>query len=353
MSAPYNVAIVGAGIGGEHSDGYAVLPDLFRVKTICDLNAGRASLIAERSGAKVESDIAKVLNDPKIDIIDICLPPMLHYQAVEKALRYGKHVICEKPLTTSISDADRLIKVALETRKRVFPIFQYRYGLATSRMRALIDAGLTGKPLIATLETHWSRDSLYYSVDWRGTWAGEQGGVILGHAIHIHDLLTFIFGPIQSVFADVATLVNTIEVEDCAALSIRMKSGALVTSSTTLGAAKDTSRLKFCFEGLTVESENLPYNPADGQWTFTARAPYEQSKVDACVNSITFAHPSFSGFFEAVAQALQGDDSSTVMLEDAKQSLELVTAIYASARRNMRVTLPISTTHPLYGGWLP
>jgi hypothetical protein len=75
--------------------------------------------------------------------------------------------------------------------------------------------------------------------------------------------------------------------------------------------------------------------------------------VDACVNSITFAHPSFSGFFEAVAQALQGDDSSTVMLEDAKQSLELVTAIYASARRNMRVTLPISTTHPLYGGWLP
>ena len=62
MSAPYNVAIVGAGIGGEHSDGYAVLPDLFRVKTICDLNAGRASLIAERSGAKVESDIAKVLN---------------------------------------------------------------------------------------------------------------------------------------------------------------------------------------------------------------------------------------------------------------------------------------------------
>ena len=353
MSAPYNVAIVGAGIGGEHSDGYAVLPDLFRVKTICDLNAGRASLIAERSGAKVESDIATVLNDPKIDIIDICLPPMLHYQAVEKALRHGKHVICEKPLTTSISDADRLIKVALETRKRVFPIFQYRYGLATSRMRALIDAGLTGKPLIATLETHWSRDSLYYSVDWRGTWAGEQGGVILGHAIHIHDLLTFIFGPIQSVFADVATLVNTIEVEDCAALSIRMKSGALVTSSTTLGAAKDTSRLKFCFEGLTVESENLPYNPADGQWTFTARAPYEQSKVDACVNSITFAHPSFSGFFEAVAQALQGDDSSTVMLEDAKQSLELVTAIYASARRNMRVTLSISTTHPLYGGWLP
>ena len=197
MSAPYNVAIVGAGIGGEHSDGYAVLPDLFRVKTICDLNAGRASLIAERSGAKVETDIAKVLNDPKIDIIDICLPPMLHYQAVEKALRHGKHVICEKPLTTSISDADRLIKVALKTRKRVFPIFQYRYGLATSRMRALIDAGLTGKPLIATLETHWSRDSLYYSVDWRGTWAGEQGGVILGHAIHIHDLLTFIFGPIQ------------------------------------------------------------------------------------------------------------------------------------------------------------
>ena len=353
MSAPYNVAIVGAGIGREHSDGYAELPNLFNLKTICDLNADRASLVAERSGAKVEINFEKVLNDPKIDIIDICLPPVLHYGAVEKALRSGKHVICEKPLATSVADADRLIKLALETEKRVFPIFQYRYGLAISRIRALINSGLTGKPLIATLETHWSRNAEYYSVGWRGTWAGEQGGAILGHAIHIHDLLSFIFGPIHSVSAYVATRVNTIEVEDCAALSIQMVNGALVTSSTTLGAAKDTSRLKFCFEGLTMESATLPYNPADGHWTFTARAPLKQSKVDACVKSITLARPSFAGFFEAVSQALQGDDSRTVMLEEAKQSLELVTAIYASARTNMPVTLPISKTHPLYEGWLP
>lgn len=353
MTALHNVAIIGAGIGAEHSNGYVALPNLYRVKTVCDLNVDRAISVAASCGAKVEIDFDQVLADPEIDIIDICLPPMLHYAAVEKALLSGKHVICEKPLVASLADADRLIKAAMDTGKRVFPVFQYRYGLAVSRMRALIKAGLTGKPLIATLETHWNRDAKYYNVDWRGTWAGEQGGAILGHAIHIHDLLSFIFGPVSSVFAEVTTRVNSIEVEDCAALSIRMQSGALVTSSVTLGAAKDTSRLRFCFEGLTVESSSRPYNPAEGKWTFTARAPCDQSKVDACLKSVTFAHPSFSGFFEAVAQALGGDDDSAVTLNDGKQSLEMVTAIYASARSGARVSLPIATTNPLYNGWLP
>ena len=102
-----------------------------------------------------------------------------------------------------------------------------------------------------------------------------------------------------------------------------------------------------------MESDTLPYNPADGHWTFNARSPFEQSKVDACVKSITFARSSFAGFFEAVSQALQGKDGGAVMLEEAKQSIELVTAIYASARTKMPVTLPISKNHPLYEGWLP
>ncbi|MHA1552888.1 MAG: Gfo/Idh/MocA family protein, partial [Alphaproteobacteria bacterium] len=61
-------------------------------------------------------------------------------------------------------------------------------------MRALRDPGLAGKPFVGTLETHWNRDVAYYDVDWRGTWAGEQGGAVLGHAIHIHDWLSFALG---------------------------------------------------------------------------------------------------------------------------------------------------------------
>src|SRR5690606_22551768 len=110
------------------------------------------------------------------------------------------------------------------------------------------------------------------------TWAGERGGALLGHAIHIHDLLPWLVGPVTQVFADTATRVNAIEVEDCAALSIRMGDGALITSSVTLGCATDISRMRLCFEGFTVESDHSPYALSDKAWTFTARAPATQEQ---------------------------------------------------------------------------
>ena len=84
--------------------------------------------------------------------------------------------------------------------------------------------------MVASLETHWNRGKDYYSKPWRGTWEGEQGGAILSHSIHIHDLVNMILGPVSNVFAKLTTRVNNIEVEDCAALSVEMENGALVTS---------------------------------------------------------------------------------------------------------------------------
>ena len=83
--------------------------------------------------------------------------------------------------------------------------------------------------------------------------------------------------------------VNDIEVEDCAALSIEMKNGSLVTSSITLGAANDTSRLKFCFEGLTIESAaspDKPYNPAEDEWKFLPRTPVTQKQIDEILSKV-------------------------------------------------------------------
>ena len=190
-------------------------------------------------------------------------------------------------------------------------------------------------------------------VAWRGAWAGEQGGAILGHAIHIHDWLTMALGPVASVVAEVDTRVNDIEIEDCAALAIRMASGALVTSSVTLGAADDTSRLRLCFEGFTAESGSVPYAPADGTWRFTAREPFEQAAIDRVLAGVSPQRSGFAGFFEAVADALDGRPGREVTLDDGWRSLAFVTAVYASARSGRRETLPQTTDHPLYASWLP
>ncbi len=346
------VAIVGAGIGREHLAGYQALPERFEVAAVCDLDRLRADeLLAVAPGALYAESIDSVLADDTIDIVDICLPPHLHFDLCQSTLRAGKHVICEKPLVNSVREVDKLISLSAETERKIFPVFQYRFGLASLQLQKLIDAGLTGKPFAASLETHWNRGADYYSVPWRGTWKGEQGGAVLGHAIHIHDWLDYVFGPIDSVFANLGTRVNDIETEDCAALSIRMKSGALVTSSITLGAATDTSRLRFCFEGLTAESGTAPYTPAQDNWTFTAREPFLQSEVDAVLEGLATPPAGYVGLFDAIADALDGNPGREVTLDDGRRSLEFVTAVYLSSRLDRPVSLPLSELDDCYDGW--
>lgn len=348
------VAIIGAGIGAAHLEGYRQLPDRYAVKALCDLDAERAkSVVANHDDIHVETDFDAVLADDEIDLIDICLPPHLHFDACSAGLDAGKHVVCEKPLVASLSEADLLADKIRQTGKSLTPVFQYRYGPGLSVLRSLIREGLTGIPFAANIETHWNRDADYYANPWRGTWKGEQGGAVLGHAIHNHDLLGAVFGPVRRLSAFTATRVNSIEVEDCAAISFEMANGAMATSSITLGASHDTTRLRFCFENLTAESGSEPYAPAEGKWTFTARGDTDQTMLDRFIAAQPAALPGFAGLFKAVADRLQNAGGHAVSFEDGCRSLELVSAIYHSARNRAVVELPLTKTHPLYGGWMP
>ena len=354
------VAIVGAGIGREHLAAFLRLRDRFVVVMLCDLDRDRAVQVIRESGA-VGVQIGASVQDAlasDADLVDICLPPHLHVESSIAALRAGKHVVCEKPLGMSLRAVDRLVDAANQTDRVASPIFQYRYGLGSAQFRAVAAAGLLGRPLVASIETHWNRGGWYYDVDWRGTWATEGGGAMLGHAIHLHDLATALLGPVSSVFARLDTRVNPIETEDCGALVLEMQSGALVTSSITLGAARESSRLKLVFDGVTVESDHAPYSPAANGWTFTARHPVAQSDVDAAVAEVADVRTGYDGQFAAVADEIDeiARDSAAepmVTLADARASIEFVTAAYHSARSGHPVAFPLDDRHPLYDGWLP
>ncbi len=346
------VAILGGGIGAEHLAGYRALPDLFEVALICDLDLSRAQSIAE--GLKVSNDAEAAINAPDFDLIDICLPPHLHVPMSLKALAAGKHVICEKPLATSLADMDLLERAEAASAGTLFPVFQYRFGRAMDQLQALDAAGLLGQPQMASLETHWARDTAYYAVPWRGTWQGECGGAVVGHAIHAHDLLSHLFGGIEAVNAQLATRVNPIETEDSAALSFTLQNGALATSSVTLGASDDTTRIRLIYEHLTATSGPRPYAPMDQEWRFQARDMSAQFEVDQITAAVPQARAGFPGFLAQVAAAIDGQENNAVRLSDARASIELITAIYASARANgAAVACPIAPEHALYQGWLP
>ena len=344
----HRVALLGGGVGTSHLDAYLALPDRFRVTHICDRDEDRAAALAKRAVARTSSDIDAILDDPDVDVVDICLPPYMHAEISRRALEAGKHVVCEKPMAGSIVEAESLETVDREARGRLFPVFQYRYGRAVRLIQALDRAGLLGAPVTAALETHWNRDTKYYANPWRGTWEYEMGGAVLSHAIHIHDLICQLFGPIAFVSAMLATRVNAIETEDCATVSMETTDGALISSSITLGAAEDRSRLSLVYDRVSIESGGPPYAPATGGWRFIARDRSWQAAVDEVIAGVGTDEPEgFAGYLTAIADAIEGDGDNAVSVRDGVASIELATAVYYSARTGRHVSLPLDRSLPI------
>ena len=355
MSKIFNVGVVGCGIGRSHIvEGYVPNSGKFRVLALCDLNAERMTEVADEFG--VERRIASfedLLGMDDIDIIDICTPPGLHFSMVMAALKAGKHVICEKPLVGSLAQVDAVMEQEKHSKGLLMPVFQYRFGDGIEQAKAIIDAGIAGKPFMGTVETLWRRDAPYYAVPWRGKWATELGGVLMGHAIHPHDLFTYLMGDIERVFGRVATRVNPIEVEDTISASLLMKSGALASFTATLGSADDMTRIRLAFENVSFESDHAAYNPGEKLWKIQPRNPETAAKIDALLANWQHVPSRFQTQMARFHDALVGSGPLPVSSRDSRRSLELVTAFYHSSSTNQDVVLPIGPGHPLYESWVP
>jgi predicted dehydrogenase len=351
----WNVAVVGCGVGRAHiARGYARLPDKFRVVALCDIDLARLAAVGDEFGiARRTADFDEILGMSEVDVVDICTPSYLHVDQVLAALAADKEVVCEKPFAGSLADIDRVVAAARESSRRVMPVFQYRYGDGVQKVKRIIDSGVVGTPYLATVETTWKRDAAYYRTPWRGHWRTELGGVLLTHAIHAHDLMTWLLGPPASVFARTATRVNPIETEDCAVAALVMQNGALVSLAATLGSQREITRLRLCFEHATFESGEKPYAPGGDPWVTTAASPEAERRIAQVLAEYRPVAASFAGQFGAYHQALAKGGPLPVTLAEARLSIELATALYHSAASGAPVALPIAPDHPAYRGWGP
>ena len=355
MSRRLRVAVVGLGVGKSHLQAYADIPDLFEIKALCDLNADKARATAAEFGvAWHTASLTELLASPDVDVIDLCTPPNTHRGLIEQALAAGKHVVCEKPLVGSLAEADAVEAAQRAAGGTLFPIFQYRFGNGLQRLKHLQAKGLARHALMTTMETHWRRDSDYYAIQWRGKWATEMGGVCLTQACHAHDILSYVHGPVKTVYAKLATRVNDIEGEDCAAITVEMVNGSLAVLSATLGAAEELSRLRFVFGDLTVESASAdPYRPGNEPWHFKGKTPQIDAAIVAALADFEPSLESFAGQFVRIHACITQGAPTPVTLADARASLELITAIYYSAESGRPQTLPIAPDHPRYASWVP
>ena len=164
-----------------------------------------------------------------IDVAVISSPHLIHREQALEALAAGMHVLVEKPMAISTADCDAMITAAKAAGRKLGVISQRRWFPAVRRVRDAIDAGKIGAPVLADVVIFGWRDEAYYRSDpWRGSWAGEGGGVLVNQAVHQLDLLLWLMGPVAEVHAYWDNLNHPyIEVEDTAAAILRFESGAI------------------------------------------------------------------------------------------------------------------------------
>jgi predicted dehydrogenase len=315
----------------------------------------RRSRAAADWGLEAYASLDELL-DAGVDVVDLCTPPALHEAQIVRCLDAGVHVICEKPLVDSLAACDRLATAveAAPNGARLMPVLQYRFGRGAAQARALVTAGVTGRLFTAHSSTWWRREPDYYDeAAWRTTWQGALGGTVVNHGVHIHDLLTWVGGPLAEIRALVDTRVNDVATEDCAVAIGRTGDGGLVTMNVTTGAAEESSRLAWCFEHVQIESATEPYHPAGKPWTFLWRDDETRRVGEALLADVAAVPDAFTGQFQAFVDALSADAPTPVTLAEARAALEVVTAWYHSARHGTPQRLPIGRDHPAYGSWLP
>ena len=354
MSAPIGVGVVGAGdISHSHLLAYRGRKnrELARVVAIADVDEKRAT---ERAATyeieRTYSDLPSMLADPAVQAVSICTPPFLHVEQIVAALRAGKHVICEKPVSPTLAGLDAIAEAERDGGGVFSGVFQHRVGQGAQQVKALIDAGRFGRLRFALSETLWQRPQEYYDVWWRGTWQKECGGVTMGHGIHSIDMLAWLMGEPESIIADAATVKLGIEVEDTSAATVRFRNGGIGQIIITVNAQDNRSRLEIFGDALQAVSSESAYDPT--------REPFRLSSVDPGV-AIRAHDEAMERFPDETKhlhvemihdflRAIIDHRQPLVGVAECRRSMELITGMYKSAMTGQRVAFPIVHDDPFY-----
>ncbi|WP_236777456.1 Gfo/Idh/MocA family protein [Arthrobacter crystallopoietes] len=234
------VGIAGCGmISRNHLEAFDAL-DTAEVVGVCDVDPERAHATATAWGVENAVDSVSALLALDLDIVSVCTPHPTHEAVVLEAATAGVHVLCEKPIAIDLPSAERMVAACDAAGVKLGVLFQRRFWPAAQRIRAAIDDGTLGMPVIGHASVLLHRDPSYYSKDaWRGTWNNDGGGVLMTQAIHYIDLLQWYMGDIAEVYGAINTFKHggNIEVEDSATAVLKFTSGGIGTLSASTAAA--------------------------------------------------------------------------------------------------------------------
>jgi UDP-N-acetyl-2-amino-2-deoxyglucuronate dehydrogenase len=337
-------AIVGAGsIARHHAESIRRHPDA-QLVAIADNSLDRAQALAEEAGSTPQlfTDYEELLKLADIDVVCVCTPSGAHSEVTIAAAQAGKHVLCEKPLDIHADGMTAMINACREHDVKLGCVFQRRLMPAMLHAHKAIREGKIGRPVLGNAYLKYYRSPEYYkSGGWRGTWKLDGGGALMNQGVHGVDLIQYLMGDVESVFAYSAALSREIEVEDTAVVALKYKSGAfgIIQGTTSVYPGQET-RFELHGDQGTIEFGDEGIK----QWIFKGTvepAPqYEDTLgLSSSSNPSQISTAGHYFYVDDMIQAIRDNREPHVNGEEARKPVDLILAIYESARLGKEIKL--------------
>ncbi|HEY0158851.1 MAG TPA: Gfo/Idh/MocA family oxidoreductase [Thermoanaerobaculia bacterium] len=340
---PLRVALLGCGrISVRHSEllgtGQVAGAEL---AAVCDIVEERARLVGEKYSVPWYTDMHEMAARNDVDVIAVLSESGNHARHVIELAPYGKHILVEKPMALTLDDADAMIRACDLNSVKLFVVKQNRFNVPVRKLREALEGGRFGKLVMGTVRVRWCRPQSYYDQDaWRGTWAMD-GGVLANQASHHVDLLEWMMGDVETVYALGRTALVNIETEDTAIVALRFTSGALgLIEATTAARPRDLEgSLSILGERGAVEIGGFAVNEMK-HWNFVDPTPEDaEVRQKYSVNPPNVYGFGHKEYYEHVVDSIRTGRQHLVDGLEGRKSLQLITAIYEAIETGQEVRM--------------
>jgi len=342
------VGIIGCGAiarkrhGGEYTDNPKA-----EIVGYYDFTPGRAQEMVDVFGGKVFNSVEEMLADDSIDAVSVCVANKYHAQTTISALKSGKHVLCEKPMATTLRDCEDMVRAAREAGKRLLIGHNQRLAPAHVKAKQILDSGEMGR-VISFQSTFGHRGPESWSVDQSAdTWFFKKDAAEFGSmadlGIHKLDLIRYLVGgKVKTVFSTLATLDKKfpdgtpIEVDDNSVEVLTFDNGALgtVTTSWTHYGEECNATILYCENGIMKLYQNPAYS-LEISYSDGSKAHYEIGRMQTNED----AKQESSGVIDMFVDAVTEGKETPLDAEDILESMRVVFACAESSEKSAPVSL--------------
>jgi len=334
------IAVIGAGMAFEpHARVLLELQDRIELACVVCRTAEKRDAVLARFGFATAGSVAEVAGDPAIDAAIVLTPPASHLEVVRALAESGKHILLEKPLEVSVDAARAVVDVCEQNKVFLGVVLQHRFRRAAAELHKLVTTGALGALQAVFVSIPWWRPQSYYDEPGRGTYARDGGGVLLTQAIHTIDLVQYLAGPVQEVYAHALTsAVHRMEAEDLVAATLKFAGGAVGTLAATTACYPGYSEQiriigekgSACLEGDTLQVALL-----DG----TTLAFGAAGVLGGGADPMAFSHATHKALIEHFAHSVAENVQPVPGGREALAVQLLIDAMLQSARKGAAVRI--------------